>query len=157
VSTVSTAPTAAAVEAPVGSDAARALIAGGALTDAPIGPVGLELERHVVDLASPGSLVTWRRLRAATAGLALPGGSRLSFEPGGQVELSTSVAPGVLGAVEALRADSAVLAGALADDGLASSASAWTPSAAPSASPTAPATPRWPPTGVPWARPGPAL
>ncbi len=118
MSTVSTAPTAAAVEAPVGPDAARALIAGGALTDAPIGPVGLELERHVVDLASPGALVTWRRLRAATAGLALPGGSRLSFEPGGQVELSTSVAPGVLGAVEALRADSAVLAGALGDDGL---------------------------------------
>ncbi len=53
MSTVSSAPTAAAVEAPVGPDAARALIAGGALTDAPIGPVGLELERHVVDLASP--------------------------------------------------------------------------------------------------------
>ncbi|MGY1605075.1 ergothioneine biosynthesis glutamate--cysteine ligase EgtA [Geodermatophilus sp. SYSU D00815] len=86
-----------------------------ALRPGPVGTVGLELEGHLVDLAAPGRRVSWPRIRAAVDGLGpLPGGSRLTLEPGGQVELSGPPAPGVAAAVAALRADRRVLLGTLA-------------------------------------------
>src|SRR3954452_3871528 len=91
-----------------------------ALRPGPPGTVGLELEAHLVDLAVPGRRVTWPRIRAVVDSLgALPGGSRVTVEPGGQVELSGPPLPGVAAAVAALRADRAVLADALSDAGLA--------------------------------------
>ncbi|SDC35661.1 glutamate--cysteine ligase [Geodermatophilus telluris] len=96
-------------------DAAVAHVSGAALRPGPLGRVGLELEAHLVDLDRPAARVPWGRVTAALATVpALPGGSRLTVEPGGQVELSGPPAPGAGTAVAALRADRAVLARALA-------------------------------------------
>jgi glutamate--cysteine ligase len=86
-----------------------------ALTPGGTGRVGLELEGHLVDLDAPAARVPWDRVRAVVGSVGpLPGGSRVTVEPGGQVELSGPPAQGVEGAVTALRADRAVLGGALA-------------------------------------------
>jgi glutamate--cysteine ligase len=91
-----------------------------ALSPGPVGRVGLELEGHLVDLSAPGERVTWPRIRRLVDGLGpLPGGSLVTLEPGGQVELSGPPAPDVAAAVGSLRSDRAVLAAALAEDGLA--------------------------------------
>ncbi len=105
-------------DAPCTEEFAREHLVDGALTPSPLGRVGLELERHVVDLTSPSSVVSWQRLQRALNGLALPHESRLTMEPGGQVELSTLPATDVSAAVEALQADSAALGPALAAAGL---------------------------------------
>jgi ergothioneine biosynthesis glutamate--cysteine ligase EgtA len=105
-------------EAPFDPESARGYLIAGALTPGPLGAVGLELERHLVDRAAPASVVSWRRLRDALEGLYLPGGSRLTLEPGGQVELSTAPASDVCAAIAALAGDDAALAPALADAGL---------------------------------------
>ena len=90
-----------------------------ALRAGPVGVVGLELEAHLVHPADPGKRPSWDRVTGALAALGpLPGGSRITLEPGGQVELSGPPADGVAAAVAALRADRAVLAGALAAEGL---------------------------------------
>jgi ergothioneine biosynthesis glutamate--cysteine ligase EgtA len=90
-------------------------VTAGALRPGPTGAVGLELEAHLVDLDAPAVRVPWERVTATVAALpALPGGSRVTLEPGGQVELSGPPLPGAAAAVAALRADRAVLAAALA-------------------------------------------
>jgi len=65
----------------------------------PPGTVGVELEWLVRDGRDPGLPVDQRRVAAALAGLgtpgALPGGGRLTTEPGGQVEISSAPAAGV--------------------------------------------------------------
>ena len=100
-------------------DEAVDAVTAAALRPGPVGRVGLELEGHLVDLAGPGRRVTWPRIRAVLDALGpLPGGSRVTLEPGGQVELSGPPLAGVAAAVAALRADRAVLADALARDGL---------------------------------------
>jgi ergothioneine biosynthesis glutamate--cysteine ligase EgtA len=87
-----------------------------ALRAGPRGRVGLELEGHLVDLDAPGRRVPWPRVRAALESCgALPGRSRLTVEPGGQMELSGPPAPDVAVAVAAIRADRAVLCAALAE------------------------------------------
>ena len=90
-----------------------------ALQPGAVGTVGLELEGHLVDLAAPAQRVTWSRIRSVldTVGV-LPGGSLVTLEPGGQVELSGPPAADVAAAVAALRTDRAVLADALAGAGL---------------------------------------
>ncbi|WP_346618589.1 ergothioneine biosynthesis glutamate--cysteine ligase EgtA [Blastococcus montanus] len=91
-----------------------------ALRPGPVGSVGLELEALLVERAHPGRRVPWDRVTDLLAGVGpLPGGSRITLEPGGQVELSGPPADGVATAVAALRADRALLADALAADGLA--------------------------------------
>jgi glutamate--cysteine ligase len=78
---------------------ARALIAdcgfGGAGRLPGDSTVGVELESFTVPLSDPGQLPR----------PTLPGGSRLTFEPGGQVELSSLPMPSVGEACEALSAD----------------------------------------------------
>jgi ergothioneine biosynthesis glutamate--cysteine ligase EgtA len=87
-----------------------------ALRANPPGPVGLEVEGHLVDLEAPGRRVPWPRLRAAVQSVGpLPGRSRLTVEPGGQLELSGPPAPDVAVAVAAVRADRAVLCATLAE------------------------------------------
>lgn len=91
----------------------------------PPGTVGAELEWLVADTREPHLPVPPDRVRRAaeTAG-DLPGGSVLSLEPGGQVELSSQPAPGVPGrpALDACRtalaADVDHLTDALARAGL---------------------------------------
>ncbi|WP_411969456.1 ergothioneine biosynthesis glutamate--cysteine ligase EgtA [Geodermatophilus sp. YIM 151500] len=101
-------------------DATADHVARTALHPGAVGPVGLELEGHLVDLAEPARRVPWPRVQAAVAGVdPLPCGSRITVEPGGQVELSGPPFPDVAAAVAALRADRTALGAALARDGLA--------------------------------------
>lgn len=94
---------------------AREHVASRALAPRPVGQVGLELECHLVDLQQPAQRVGWARLSALRATLPpMPGGSRLTVEPGGQVELSTPPLPDVCSAVAVLRRDRAALADGLA-------------------------------------------
>jgi len=82
--------------------------------------VGLEAEWHVFDRADLGRVVPLEQLIEITAALApLPGRSTITFEPGGQLELSAPPCAGVDGACLALAADHDVVAAALAPFGLA--------------------------------------
>ena len=68
-------------------DAAVERVTSAALSPGPVGRVGLELEGHLVDLDRPQRRVPWARLTAVLAAVGpLPGGSRVTVEPGGQVE-----------------------------------------------------------------------
>ncbi len=106
-------------ELPVDAETAREYLAEQALKPGPLGTVGLELERHVVDRSQPASVVSWTRLQDALREVELPHESRLTTEPGGQLELSTQPAPGVVEAVQALQADTQVVDAALGRSGLA--------------------------------------
>ena len=87
-------------------EAARQHIAESALHADAGGRVGLELEYHLVALAHPERRPTWTDIETLEATLpALPRGSSITFEPGGQIELSTPPGAGVVEAVTALRAD----------------------------------------------------
>jgi glutamate--cysteine ligase len=99
-------------------EAARAHVAEAALRPDTGGRVGLELELHLVDLARPDVRPSWPEVESLDSVLeTLPRGSAVSWEPGGQVELSTHPQPDLVAAVEALRADRAALAEALARAG----------------------------------------
>ncbi len=101
--------------------AARAHVVEAALTETPArsGLVGLELEMHLVDLADPRQRPDWDRIQDVVTGLpAMPSGSSVTLEPGGQIELSTPPVRGVAGSVASLEADRAVLRAALLDVGL---------------------------------------
>ena len=102
------------------SSAAAALhIAGNTLADGPVGRVGFEVEAHCFELAAPHRRPGWRRLTDVIEGLPrLPGGSAVTVEPGGAVELSGPPADGPLPAIAALTADRAVLRQAFAEAGL---------------------------------------
>lgn len=84
--------------------------------------VGLELEWLVHDLVDPMRQVPPARVERALESLgrpgAFPGGSRLSREPGGQVELSSRPGP-LTGCIADIAADTEVLRAALAVHGLA--------------------------------------
>lgn len=82
------------------------------------GRVGLELEMHLVDLERPGRRPIWDEVRRLVSGLdALPMGSSVTLEPGGQVELSTPPADDVVLSIAALGIDRDHLRAALADAG----------------------------------------
>ena len=60
------------------------------------GRVGLECEWHVFDVADEQRIVPLDFVEHLVAGVGpLPGGSRVTFEPGGQLELSSPPAHGV--------------------------------------------------------------
>ena len=89
---------------------ARQHITEEALSDCPGGRVGLELEFHLVDLARPERRPTWQEATALAHSIGpLPSLSRVTLEPGGQIELSTPPADDVVSSVAALRADREVL------------------------------------------------
>ncbi len=64
-----------------------------ALTECPVGQVGLELELHLVGLTDPGRRPTWSQVPTLADGLpsmpSMPSGSLVTLEPGSQIELST--------------------------------------------------------------------
>jgi glutamate--cysteine ligase len=100
-------------------EAAREHLVENALTDSHVGRVGLELEFHLVGLADPAQRPTWTALTEAAAQLpAMPAGSSVSFEPGGQIELSTPPTADLVSAVAALRSDRDVLRRTLGELGL---------------------------------------
>ncbi|OBK33545.1 ergothioneine biosynthesis glutamate--cysteine ligase EgtA [Mycobacterium sp. 1165196.3] len=104
---------------PADSAAVAQYIAEGCLVDAPLGRVGLELEAHCHDPADPHRRPSWDEIADVLAALpAMPGGSRITVEPGGAVELSGPPADGVAPAIDAMRRDQAVLRPAFAEAGL---------------------------------------
>jgi len=72
------------------------------------GLVGIELERHVTPTHRHGA-VDHRALQRVCAALDLPGGGRITFEPGGQLELSSPPCRGPSAACAVVDADLAVL------------------------------------------------
>jgi len=101
------------------ASAAAAHIAGRTLADGPLGRVGLEIEAHCFDLAQPRRRPTWERINEVITALpALPGGSAVTVEPGGAVELSGPPADGAVPAITAMAADRALTERAFTDAGL---------------------------------------
>jgi glutamate--cysteine ligase len=101
------------------ANSAALMIGESCLTDGPVGRVGLEIEAHCFDLADPSRRPAWDEITGVIAGIgALPGGSPITVEPGGAVELSGPPFDGVLAAINAMVADRAVLRSAFAQAGL---------------------------------------
>ena len=101
------------------SSAAALYIADGCLVDEPLGCVGLEMEGHCHDPADPYRRPSWDEISQVLESLpALPGGSQVTVEPGGAVELSGPPADGVMPAIDAMSSDQGVLRSAFADAGL---------------------------------------
>src|ERR1700722_8557182 len=89
------------------------------LADGPVGRVGLEVEAHCFDLADPMRRPDWAELTDTIAGVpTLPGGSAITVEPGGAVELSGPPMDEPMAAIAAMTADRAVLRSAFAQAGL---------------------------------------
>lgn len=94
-------------------------ISGVCFKTGPPGQVGAETEWFVVDRRAPDSNVPIGRLRTAMeAAGPPPAGSRITYEPGGQLELSSLPQRGVAAAHAALAADIAHAGGQLAREGL---------------------------------------
>ncbi len=84
-----------------------------------MGRVGLEIEAHCFDLTDPMRRPGWEELSDAIASVpALPGGSRITVEPGGAVELSGPPADAAPEAISGLLADRAALRAVFARRGL---------------------------------------
>ena len=89
------------------------------LSDGPAGRVGLEIEAHCYDPGDPHRRPSWDEISDVLASLpSMPGGSIVTVEPGGAVELSGPPAGGVTSAIEAITDDQAVLGSAFAAAGL---------------------------------------
>ncbi len=101
------------------SEAAAHYIAESCLVDAPLGRVGLEIEAHCHDPVDPHRRPGWEEIARVLELLpALPGGSVVTVEPGGAVELSGPPAEGVAAAIDAMNRDQALLRSAFAHAGL---------------------------------------
>ena len=89
------------------------------LNDGPVGRVGLEVEAHCFDLTDPMRRPGWDEINATISGLPrLPGGSAVTVEPGGAVELSGPPMDGPAEAIVAMQADRAALRAVFAQAGL---------------------------------------
>jgi glutamate--cysteine ligase len=89
------------------------------LRDGPVGQVGLEIEAHCFDLADPMRRPGWDELTEVIGTVPeLPGGSVITVEPGGAVELSGPPFDGAVAAIAGMSADRAVLREAFARRGL---------------------------------------
>ena len=89
------------------------------LADGPVGLVGLEVEAHCFDLADPMRRPDWAELTDTITDVPpLPGGSAITVEPGGAVELSGPPMDDPVAAIAAMTADRAVLRAAFAQTGL---------------------------------------
>lgn len=101
------------------AEAAAERLVASCLTDGPIGGVGLEVEAHCFVLADPQRRPGWDELTATIATLPpLPGGSLVTVEPGGAVELSGPPAVDPAAAIASMRADRAALRAAFRQAGL---------------------------------------
>jgi glutamate--cysteine ligase len=89
-----------------------------ALADTDVGPVGLEIEMHPVNLRAVAASVTWPQVEQMTGALRRIGlRSSITVEPGGQVELSSPPAADIVTAVRGLAAETGRVRQALADRG----------------------------------------
>jgi glutamate--cysteine ligase len=77
-----------------------------ALAPSKIGPVGLEIETHLVDLDSVADRPAWDRIDPMPRIVRTAAGQcSVTLEPGGQLELSGPPAPDILAAITELRHD----------------------------------------------------
>jgi glutamate--cysteine ligase len=91
---------------PLTVDAAYALSHQAALTPSAVGPVGLEIETHLVDLDAVADAVAWDRVDPLPGTVcAAAGRCAVTLEPGGQLELSGPPASDILSTVAELRRD----------------------------------------------------
>ncbi|MCG2623670.1 glutamate-cysteine ligase family protein [Arthrobacter sp. I2-34] len=106
---------------PVSEEDAEAYVASVCFRAGPPGAVGIEAERLVHARTDAGRPVTVPDLRAVLAPLGnrLPGGGALSFEPGGQVEVSSACANHPRDLLPDVRADLAAVDRLLEEAGLA--------------------------------------
>lgn len=102
---------------PVTIETAGALIAQRGFASTGRGRVGVELEALTFGAGGCRPLAE-QVLEAVASGGPVPGGSRVSVEPGGQVELSTQPAPSVAQAIAACAADLAAVRARLAAAGI---------------------------------------
>ncbi len=79
--------------------------------------LGVEIEWHTVRIGEPDRPVPFELLESTARSIHLPGHSRLTFEPGGQVELSSQPLPG-FDACTAILEDARALTEGLADVGV---------------------------------------
>jgi glutamate--cysteine ligase len=101
------------------SSAAAQYITDRCLFDGPVGRVGLEVEAHCYDPADPYRRPTWDEITDILKSVpAMPGGSVITVEPGGAVELSGPPVNGVVPAIEAMTTDQVILRAAFARAGL---------------------------------------
>jgi glutamate--cysteine ligase len=104
---------------PLTVEAAYARSRRAALVPSVIGPVGLEIEAHLVDLDSVGAAVAWDRVDPMPGIVrAAAGRCAVTLEPGGQLELSGPPASGILPAAAELSGDVQRVRLALAELGL---------------------------------------
>jgi glutamate--cysteine ligase len=82
------------------------------------GRLGVELEWLTCPADDPSAPLAFSELTMATGALTLPGGSRLTYEPGGQVELSSPPREGIAAAHAAASLDVDALRGALDSAGI---------------------------------------
>ncbi|GAA3454264.1 glutamate-cysteine ligase family protein [Dactylosporangium matsuzakiense] len=99
---------------------ASAYVAAAGFRVGPVGRVGVELEYCVRDPRRPSHRPAPAELLGLLAhlGSPLPGGSAVTVEPGGQLELSSSVGACLSDCTNALTADLALVRGVLAEHGL---------------------------------------
>ncbi|WP_081743319.1 ergothioneine biosynthesis glutamate--cysteine ligase EgtA [Arthrobacter sp. H20] len=99
----------------------------------PPGAVGVEIERIVHDPSDLRRAVPVGEVQAAAADTEskLPGGGVITFEPGGQLELSSACGADLPSVIEAVRADLAVIDRSIEDAGLSFSGVALDPSRPP--------------------------
>ncbi|MFD1214854.1 glutamate-cysteine ligase family protein, partial [Arthrobacter sp. GCM10027362] len=105
-------------ERPLTEPEAEIHVASACFRTGPAGAVGIEIERIVHDASDHALPVPVDRVRDAVAGAGLPGGGAISFEPGGQLELSSACAPDLPGLIGAVRQDLAVIDPLVARQGL---------------------------------------
>ncbi|MFD8410546.1 ergothioneine biosynthesis glutamate--cysteine ligase EgtA [Streptomyces sp. NPDC059650] len=104
---------------PITEGAAEDLVHGICFKTGPPRVLGAELEWLVMDAERPGEPLAPARLTAAhDAARTLPLHSRLSIEPGGQLELSSAPADSLSACVDTLQADLTAVRGALSAQGL---------------------------------------
>ncbi|MFJ8213324.1 ergothioneine biosynthesis glutamate--cysteine ligase EgtA [Streptomyces sp. NPDC096033] len=105
--------------APLSEAAAEDLVHGICFKTGPPRTLGAELEWLVLDAQRPWLPLPPERLTAAhAAARALPLSSRVTVEPGGQLELSSAPAASLTACLDGLRADLAAVRGALRERGL---------------------------------------
>ncbi|MGD9619046.1 MAG: ergothioneine biosynthesis glutamate--cysteine ligase EgtA [Mycolicibacterium sp.] len=101
------------------AESAAQYLVDGCLADGPVGAVGLEIEAHCFDAGVPSRRPGWNELMSVISTLPpLPGGSVVTVEPGGAVELSGPPCADAATAIAAMRSDRAVLQASFDQAGL---------------------------------------
>lgn len=105
---------------PLSESDAEVYVASVCFKTGPPGAAGVEVERLVHDVANPRLQVPVARVRGAMMASEepLPGGGVITFEPGGQLEISSACAADLPALIAATRADLAAVEGLLTGAGL---------------------------------------